>query len=113
MRPMITDGIQQAVSDTLARVSSGDDIAYEVFMVITPGPEYMEPSIAVLLALPGLAVDEYISAAIVFGNPLPKNADVDRQVQETITQMRAKKAELAQRASNGSLPDTKDHGCTA
>jgi hypothetical protein len=104
MQPMISEGARAIVSDSIERMSFGEEVNYEVFMTIMQTPQGMGVSLVVLLAIRGIALDERMIAPIMFGNPMPAAAEIDKQVQMTLTNMRAEKAKVIAQANNGTLP---------
>jgi hypothetical protein len=104
MQPMISEGARAVVADSIDRMSFGEEVNYEVFMTIMQTPQGMGVSLVVLLAIRGLVLNERMIAPIMFGNPMPPAEEIDKQVQMTLTNMRAEKARAVAQANNGTLP---------
>jgi hypothetical protein len=104
MQPMISEGARAIVADSIARMSLGEEVQYEVFMTVLPTPQGMGISLVALLGIRGLLLNEYMIAPIMFGNPMPPPEEIDKQIQMTLTNMRAEKAKLVAQANNGTLP---------
>jgi hypothetical protein len=104
MQPTITEGARAVVADAVARNSLGEDVQYDCWMQLLPTPQGMGVSLVVLLTIRGLALDERMMAPIAFGNPLPRPEEIDKQVQMTLTGMKAEKAKLVSEVANGTLP---------
>jgi hypothetical protein len=104
MQPTITEGARAVVDEAVARNSLGESVQYDCWMQLMPTPQGMGVTLVVLLTMRGLALDERLMAPIVFGNPLPSPEEIDKQVQMTLTGMKAEKAKLVAQVNNGTLP---------
>jgi hypothetical protein len=104
MQPTITDGARAVVADAVARNSLGEDVQYDCWMQLLPTPQGMAVSLVALLTIRGLALDERMMAPIMFGHPLPRPEEIDKQIQMTLTGMRAEKAKLVDDVNKGILP---------
>jgi hypothetical protein len=104
MQPTITEGLRAVVSNAIEQVNLGEMVHYDVFMTTIPTPEGMGLGVIVMLAIPAIELGNFMIAPIMFNTPVPPAAEVDKQTQETMTALRAKKAELIAQANNGNIP---------
>jgi len=104
MRPMISEGVRTVVDNSITQSSLGEEVNYEIFMTTVHTPEGMGLAMVVMLAIPSIEIGQFMIAPIMFNTPMPSAEDIDRQVQLTVTGLRAAKAKVIAQANNGDLP---------